>query len=431
MNASTPGDPHEALRALAAHADSAVGHLAALPPPSARNAEERIAAATTHARARAARSAFMRHHGAWLYGQLTRGATVPLRLAELVNAAAAFAPALFATPQQWAEELSRPQADKEGWEIDQAVFLQGVLRDPRCGGHLVESMLRPMPQSLELLPSFRLTGEARCGPVQVARRGDVAHITVCNDRHLNAEDNELGLGMERCVDLALLDPQVRVAVVRGGVMTHPKYLGRRVFCSGINLKHLRDGRISLVDFLLGREFGYVNKIRHGLRGVQGACGEMAVEKPWVAAVDSFAIGGGLQLILAFDHVIASRDAYFVLPAAKEGIVPGSANLRLAARVGNRLARDMILRGRTLHAEEPDAASLADQVAPPAEMDAAIDAAAALLCSEAIPPNRKMLRLAEEPLDQFRAYMAEFALEQAERIHAPDVLARLGSWHAQA
>ncbi|MET3498354.1 (3,5-dihydroxyphenyl)acetyl-CoA 1,2-dioxygenase DpgC [Variovorax boronicumulans] len=423
--------PQDALQELAEVVLAEQAFLAALPPPIERDTEQHKISASSHARCRAARTAFMARHGAWLYDQLTVDCTVPLRLAELVRAAAEHTPALFATPAQWAAESGRLQAQKEGWEIEQGIFVQGVLRDARCGAHLVESMLHPLPRSLELLTSFRQSGRAEVGPVHIERRGEVAHLTVCNDAHLNAEDNELAVGLEVCVDLALLDAEVRVGVVRGGVMSHPKYRGRRVFCSGINLKHLYAGRISYIDFLLGREFGYVNKIRHGLRGLAAhdSAGGTTVEKPWIAAVDSFAIGGGLQLMLVFDHVVASRGTHFVLPAANEGIIPGLANLRLPMRAGNRLARDMILRGRVVHAEEPDAALLVDEVVEEAHMEAAITAAAKQMRSDAIVPNRRMLRMAEESLDQFRAYMAEFALEQARRIHAPDVLSRLHARYA--
>jgi len=425
--AAAATDPQQALALLAEVVGSQADELAALPLPTVRDDGQRTAAAAVHERCRQSRMAFMDRHGAWLYDEITAARTRPLRLADLVRSAAEHAPALFATPAQWAEDSRRAQADKEGWEIEQGIFLRGVLRDPACGTHLIESMLRPTRPALQLLDEFRRTGHAEVGPVRIERHGDAAHLTVCNDTGLNAEDNMLAEGMEVCVDLAMLDEQVRVGVLRGGIMSHPKYRGKRVFCSGINLSHLHRGDISYIDFLLGREFGYVNKIRHGLHGAATHLlpGSPTREKPWVAAVDSFAIGGGLQLLLVFDHVVASRGTYFSLPAAKEGIVPGVSNLRLAPRVGNRLARDMILRGRTLRAEEPDAAALVDQlVDDEAAMEPAIQAAVAVMRSDAIVPNRRMMRLGEEPIELFRTYMAEFALEQAKRIYAPAVLARL-------
>src|SRR5258707_7508921 len=62
------------------------------------------------------------------------------------------------------------------------------------------------------------------------------------------------------------------------------------------------------------------------------------EKPWIAAVDSFAIGGACQWLLVMDRVIAEAGSYFVLPARKEGIIPGCAHLPLPRVVRQRAAR---------------------------------------------------------------------------------------------
>jgi (3,5-dihydroxyphenyl)acetyl-CoA 1,2-dioxygenase len=140
-------------------------------------------------------------------------------------------------------------------------------------------------------------------------------------------------------------------------------------------------------------------------------------------VDGFAIGGGLQLLLVCDHVIAASDAYVSLPAAQEGIVPGAANLRLTRAVGARLARQVILGGRRVSAVEPEARLLLDEVVDPADMDAAVDQALAALAEPAVAANRGKLTFAEEPPGRFRHYMAEFALRQALRLYGDDVVAK--------
>lgn len=63
------------------------------------------------------------------------------------------------------------------------------------------------------------------------------------------------------------------------------------------------------------------------------------------------------------------------------------------------------------------------------VDAAVEAAAARLASPAVVANRHMVNLAEEPLDRFRAYAAEFAIEQALRLYSPDVLDKVGRFSA--
>jgi thioesterase DpgC len=208
-------------------------------------------------------------------------------------------------------------------------------------------------------------------------------------------------------------------------MSHPRYRGKRVFSAGINLKALNSGDISLVDFLLCRELGYISKLVRGvLVGDRSSWHPPTIQKPWVAAVDGFAIGGGMQLLLALDHVIAAADSYFSLPAAQEGIVPGAANFRLSRSVGPRLSRQIILGGRRIWASEPAASLLVDEVVEPTGMDEAVERSLDRLQSTAVSANRRMLNLAEEPSDEFRRYIAEFAVQQALRLYSADVLGKV-------
>jgi thioesterase DpgC len=294
----------------------------------------------------------------------------------------------------------------------------------------MDAMLRPTARALRLLPEFQRTGVLEMEAVRLERRDGVARLTMCREDRLNAEDNQQVDDMETAVDLALLDPSVRVGLLRGGEMSHPRYRGRRVFSAGINLKNLSSGDISLVDFLLRRELGYIHKLIRGLRTDDaGAWHVRYVEKPWVAVVDGFAIGGGTQLLLAFDHVIAASDAYLSLPAAKEGIIPGASNFRFSRYVGPRLSRQVILEGRRIWATEPQAKLLVDEVVEPAELDAAVERSLDRLDGEAVLANRRMLNLAEEPEDAFRAYMAEFAFQQALRLYGEDVIHKVGRFAA--
>jgi len=372
---------------------------------------------------RTLRAAFVEAHAEELYAELTGGRTRYLRIDELVHAAALAFPGLVPTEEQMAAERARPQAEKEGREIDQGIFLRGILRAPKAGPHLLDAMLRPTARAQRLLPEFLETGLVQMEAVRLERRDGVAHLTLCRDDCLNAEDAQQVDDMETAVDLVLLDPSVRVGLLRGGVMSHPRYLGRRVFCAGINLKKLSSGDIPLVDFLLRRETGYIQKIFRGLL-TEDSWHSRFTGKPWMAAVDSFAIGGGTQLLLVFDHVLAASDAYLSLPAAKEGIIPGVSNFRLSRIAGPRVARQVILGGRKLRADEPDARSIVDEVVPPEEMDAAIDAALARLDGEAVAANRHMVNLSEEPPEEFRRYIAEFALQQALRIYGADVIGKV-------
>ncbi|WP_262402882.1 (3,5-dihydroxyphenyl)acetyl-CoA 1,2-dioxygenase DpgC [Actinomadura sp. CNU-125] len=363
---------------------------------------------------------------------MTAGRTRDLRIDALVEAAADTFPGLVPTAARIAAERTRAQADKEGLEIDQGIFLRGVLRSPVAGPHLLDAMLAPTERALDLLPEFARTGTVDMEAVRLERRDGVAYLTMCRDDCLNAEDERQVDDMETAVDLAHLDPSVGVGLLRGGEMSHPRYRGRRVFSAGINLKRLHAGEISLVGFLLRRETGYIAKLVRGVRVPSGADEPdgsawqwPTVDMPWVAAVDAFAIGGGMQLLQAFDHVIAEAGAYLSLPAAQEGIIPGASNYRLTRATGPRLSRQIILSGRRIRAAEPAAATLVDEVVEPPEMDAAIERSLDRMRGPAVVTNRRMLNLADDPPEEFRRYMAEFALQQALRIYGQDVLAKVG------
>ncbi|MGI5423673.1 (3,5-dihydroxyphenyl)acetyl-CoA 1,2-dioxygenase DpgC [Streptomyces sp. CA-179760] len=416
-----------ALAKAAARADEVI---AALPEQARRSSAQRAAAAAARTEARELRAAFLGVHADAVYDELTGGRTRYLRVAELVDGAAAAFPGLVPTPERLATERSRPQAEKEGDEIDQGLFFRAVLRSPAAGAHLLDAMLRPTPRALGLLPEFLRTGTADLGSVRLERTEGAARLTMCRDDCLNAEDDQQIDDMETAVDLALLDPAVEVCLLRGGEMTHPRYRGRRVFSAGVNLKTLHGGGISLVDFLLRRELGYIHKILRGVLTGKAPGGLPAtVEKPWVAAVDTFAIGGGAQILLVFDCVLAASDAYFSLPAAKEGIIPGASNFRLGRAVGPRLARQLILGGRRLRASEPEARLVFDEVHETEALDEAVEAALRRLRGSAVLTNRRMLNLAEESQIEFQSYMADFALQQSFRLYSTDVIDKVGRFAA--
>lgn len=396
--------------------------LSHLPEKPKRDAQETQLAQDMHARCRQLRLRFLDQHAAEVYAVLTQNLTHYHRLSDLVFSAAERFQALVPTRQQMEAERCYTQANKEGREIDQGLFFRALLRLPLVSAHLADAMLQPCPRALRLLDEFRHTDRLDLGSIFLERRAQAVYLTLNNQYSLNAEDQRLIDDMETAVDLVLLDERVKVGVLRGGVMTHPRYQGKRVFCSGLNLADLHAGKISFVDFILTREFGYISKIIHGLIFEHNTC-----QKPWIAAVDSFAIGGGMQLLLAFDHIIAADDAYFSLPAAQEGIVPGAANFRLGRLLGSRLSRQVILSGRQIFASDADARYVCDEVVPSDQIDVAIDAVVQAFSSPAVVENRSLFAIAEEPRDRFCAYMAEFSYVQATRLYSPDVLAKMERW----
>jgi (3,5-dihydroxyphenyl)acetyl-CoA 1,2-dioxygenase len=401
--------------------------VAALPEPRDRSDAQRAAAEAIDDALNGARDEFLAAHTTELYLRLTDEYRRPVRLEQLVLEAAQLVPGLTPTQEQLVAERDRKLADKQGIELAQGLLAARVLAEPLPGRHLIETMLLPTPEAVERLDELRAAGNVDFGFAHVARRGRVGILEIRNPRHLNAEDG-LTLGpTEWGVDLILLDPEIEVGVIRGGLVDHPRYTGERVFSSGINLTHLYYGRIDFLFYLV-RDLAYVNKLYRGVGTPAGP-----VEKLWIAAVERFAIGGGCQLLHVMDHVIAGRGSRLYLPARKEGIIPGASNLRLPRFVGDRAARQAILSGREWTAGEADADLICDEVVEPHGVDAALEARVQALTSSGVinaAANRRALRVGEEPLDLFRSYMATYAREQAYCHLSPALVANLEThWNA--
>jgi thioesterase DpgC len=381
-----------------------------------------------------ARDAFLRDHVDQLYDELTDGMSKALRDDQLLEAAAERYPGLVPGAAEMAAEGERKLADKQGDEIAQGIFISHVLASPRAGTHLVWAMLRPTAEALERIDDFRATGVADLGTVDVRREGNTGYLEIRNPRHLNAEDDTTLWATECAVDLILLDGEIEIGVMRGGVVEHPRYAGSRIFGAGLNLTRLYLGLLPFM-FFITRDLGYVNKIYRGLSAPEHRPGapEDTTEKLWVAAVETYAIGGACQLLHVMDHVIAARGCRLFLPARKEGIIPGASPLRLPRSVGDRLARQAILSGREFEAGVPPAELLCDEVVDPDAMDDALDARVEALTSSGLinaAANRRAVRVGEEPLDVFRQYMATFAREQAHCHLSPALVQNLEEhWNA--
>ena len=373
---------------------------------------------------------FFRRHACAIYDTLTDSCTRSRRLSDLVYAAADLAPGLLPTREAIAAERAlMRQSAKRGLEVDQGLFAAHILADQRRGLHLVHAMLRPRADAERLLPEFRRIDRIELPGARLERQDTIGHVTLVNPDCLNAEDDRSVAGLETAIDLVLLDDRIEVGVLRGDFVEHRKYAGRRVFNAGINLTHLYYGQISFVEFILERDLGLMNKLYRGL-WLSESFGEQfedILEKPWLAAVDAFAIGGGCQLLCAVDRVIAEEGAYFSLPASKEGFIPGAAPLRLPRLVGIQKAREAIFFEKTFPVNTPDGMLICDEAVVPEEMDAAVERNATGLVRAGLlsaVSNRKALRVGQEPLDVFRRYMTTYARQQAFCFYDPALLANI-------
>ena len=381
---------------------------------------------------RAAHEAYLRTHAAGIYDRLTNGRRLCLRADELCRRAAVELPGLLPGDAELATEAPRLQKDKQGAEIAQGLFLSAVLGDPAAGMHLCHASLLPLPASQARLAEFQRTGALDLGGARVERQGKAAVVTMQNPRFLNAEDESTLVPLETAIDIALLDAQSDICVLRGGVVEHPRYAGKRLFGAGINLTHLYQGKIRYLWYLL-RDLGLVNKIYRGVALPDVSPEVDCREKLWIGAIEGFAIGGHCQTVLTLDYVLAAADAYMTLPARKEGIIPGAANLRLNRYVGARIARQAVLAELRIDCASAEGRLVCDEIVPPPDMDAAIGRTVERLTGSGVVSaagNRRAFRISEEPLDSFRRYMAVYAREQAHCHFSPALIANLErNWNA--
>jgi enoyl-CoA hydratase/carnithine racemase len=200
------------------------------------------------------------------------------------------------------------------------------------------------------------------GLVRVAVADGVATVTLDRPDALNAISTELATDLADAVEPLATDQRVRALVLTGA--------GERAFCAGADLRQ-RAGFDDHGWFVQREAF------RRGFAAVRRC------PLPSVAAVFGFALGGGTELALSCDLVVAADDATFGLPEVRLGLVPaGGGTQLLARRVGRSKARDLVLTGRRVGAAEAERLGLADRVVPRAELAAAAAALAAELAGNA-------------------------------------------------
>jgi len=410
--------------------------LSRLPPKPQRDARADEEAEALKQAARDARFVFLRRYTRPLYDHLTDGRRKFVRVERLVYDAAELVPGLAPTRAQVAAEAELRQSEKEGVEIDQGILCNQFLADPECGRHLCHAMLLPREESAEALAKFQRDGRLDLGFARVERQGKAAVLLLANPRFLNSEDNSTVAATEIGADVCILDRQSQVAVLRGDVVPEGKYAGRRVYNAGINLTHLYYGKIPFLWFMI-RDLGFVNKLMRGLAVPDVPPDEVSgdsIEKLWISAIETFAIGGGCQIVLATDFNIAGRDAYMTLPARKEGIIPAMANLRLPRFVGDRIARQAIMYERRIDCDSEIGRLICDEVVDPADIDRTIAHVIDRLTGSGVVGaigNRRALRISVEPFDTFRRYAALYAREQAYCHFSPALISNLELyWNAQ-
>ena len=176
--------------------------------------------------------------------------------------------------------------------------------------------------------------------VIVDKDGAIGIVTLNRPQALNA----LSYGLVKDLSLAVQefdrDPDVRVIIITGG---------DKVFAAGADIKEMSER--GPFDERIQERFAYRDKINQ-------------VAKPLVAAVNGFALGGGCELAMSCDIIVASESARFGQPEVNLGIIPGSGGTQRLARVlGKHRAMELILTGDILSAADAERFGLVNRVVP--------------------------------------------------------------------
>ena len=177
----------------------------------------------------------------------------------------------------------------------------------------------------------------------IQQHGGVTLVTLNRPEVLNALNGQVLSDFIAAFAGFEADPQHRCAVVTGA--------GDKAFAAGADIKEMADKSLAefyAEDFFSGWSEQFARRNR----------------KPWIAAVNGFALGGGCELAMMADFIIASDKARFGQPEIKLGVLPGmGGSQRLARAVGKAKAMDMCLTGRMIDAAEAERCGLVARVVP--------------------------------------------------------------------
>lgn len=193
--------------------------------------------------------------------------------------------------------------------------------------------------------------------VEVSREGKVLVVTL-NRPKANAIDLETSRIMGEVFRDFRDDPDLRVAIITGA--------GEKFFCAGWDLKAAADGDEVDGDYGVGG-FGGLQELPN-------------MNKPVIAAVNGICCGGGLELAISADIILASDTASFALPEIRSGTVADAASVKMPKRIPYHIAMEMLLTGRWLDAEEAAHWGMINHIYPQKELMAEARKLAAHLAS---------------------------------------------------
>jgi crotonobetainyl-CoA hydratase len=200
-------------------------------------------------------------------------------------------------------------------------------------------------------------------PIRLERRGSIRIITLNRPRARNAVNLALTLALGQALEDADDDPQTRAVIVTGA--------GEQAFCAGVDLKAVSRGEPLMPDDPVRAAWGFAGYVSH------------PISKPTIAAVNGLALGGGTEISLASDLVVAADTAAFGLPEVRLGLYAGAGGVfRLPAQLPKKIAMELILTGEPISAQRALELGLVNRVVPREQVLAAAVELAERICANA-------------------------------------------------
>ncbi|MFV0644279.1 MAG: crotonase/enoyl-CoA hydratase family protein [Sphingomonadaceae bacterium] len=180
--------------------------------------------------------------------------------------------------------------------------------------------------------------------VITTRKGHVLIVRINRPEARNAVNAAVHEGLGKALELAENDPEIRVVILTGE--------GDQAFCAGADLKAVARGERLEPEDRTMRSWGFAGVVRH------------PISKPLIAAVNGFALGGGTELALACDLVVAADHAKFGLPEVKRGLFAAAGGaFRIVQQLPAKIAMEVLLVGEPFSAEKAMELGFANRVVP--------------------------------------------------------------------
>ena len=195
--------------------------------------------------------------------------------------------------------------------------------------------------------------------IEVVRNGEILEVTIDRPK-ANAIDAATSREMSAVFESFMKDPQLRVAILTGA--------GTRFFSAGWDLNAASEGEAFESDY--------------GVGGFGGICELKYRPKPVIVAVNGMAVGGGFEIALAADLIVAAEHAEFFLPEANLGLIADNATIRLPKIVPPNIAREMLISGRRMSAAEAQSWGIVNQVTSTENLMVAARELATKICAAA-------------------------------------------------